>query len=233
VKLALRSELLKSLDLRRGDEVDGRARKRQQRTLPNTRTFAYVSSHVPEADGIKRSRSVEPWRVIASEPIDNYVERQRSASAMEGTGNFGKRVNSWLPPLVRNRISTNDMEAVRERLAAERDKPRVRIDPETKQMVSRRNQTAQELPDEMATMRDPSAGEHKGAEPSRARKMIKQAITKSYKERLRRYGEEWHKADNAAPRPLGNGSSIAEVAVNAMRKHAKEQQLVYKVLGEL
>ena len=236
MKLALRSELLKPLDLRRGEDIDGRARKRQPRTMPKSRAFAYVSSHVPEKDGMKRSRSVEPWRVIASEPIDNFVERQRSASAMEGTGNFGKRVNSWLPPIVRNRVSTDDMEAVRGGIAAERDKPRVRIDPETKQMVSRREQTAQELPDEMATMRDPSASEHAqrhGGEPSRARKMMKKAITKSYKERLRRYGEEWHKSDKTAPRPLGDGPSMAEVAVQAMRKHAKEQQLDYTVLGEL
>lgn len=236
MKLAMRSELLKPLDLRRGEEVDGRARKLQERTLPKTRSFAYVSSHVPKADGIKRSRSVEPWRVIASEPIDNFVERQRSASAMEGTGNFGQRVNSWLPPIVRNRISTSGMQAVREGLAAERDKPRVRIDPETKQLVSRRDETAQELPDEMATIRDASASEHaqhSGGEPSRARKMMKAAITKSYKERLRRYGEEWHKADKTAPRPLGDGPSLAEVAVQAMRKYAKEQQLEYTVLGEL
>ena len=233
VKLALRSELLKPLDLRRGEDVDGRARKRQQRTLPKSRTFAYVSSHVPEPDGVKRSRSVEPWRVIASEPIDNFVELHRSASAMEGVGDFGRRVNSWLPPIVRNRVSVENMDAVRAGVEAERSKPRVRIDPETKQMISRREQTEQELPDEMATMRDPSASEHAQAEPSKARKMLKQAITKSYKERLRRYGEEWHKADRAAPKPLGDGPSVADVAVNAMRKHAKDQQLEYTVLGEL
>lgn len=234
VKLALRSELLKPLDLRRGDNVTGRARERPQ--LPKTRTFAYVSSHVPKIDGLKRSRSVEPWRVIASEPIDNFSELQRSASAMEGKGNFGKRVNSWLPPIVRNRVSTDDMVAVRAGIAAERIKPRMRVDPETKQMISLREEAAHELPDEMATIRDKSASEyahHGSNEPSRARKMMKKAMTKSYKERLRRYGEEWHKADKVAPRPLGNGLSIAEVAVNAMRKHAKEQQLEYKVLGEL
>ena len=234
-KLALRSELLKPLDLRKGEDVDSSARKRQQQTLPKTRSYAYVSSHVPEpADAeLRRSRSVEPWRVIPSEPIDDYAERHRSASAMEGVGHYGTRVNSWLPPIVRNRVSTDSMEAVRQGLAADRAKPRVRIDPETKQIISRRDQTAQELPDEMTTMRDPSSSEYANQGPSKARKMLKAAIGKSYKERLRRYDECWAKSNKSAPKPLGNGPSVADVAVKAMRKHAHKEKLHYRVLGEI
>ena len=205
LKLALRSEMLRPLDLRREDEKLGAKqalrRQQKQRTQSVSQTFAYVSSHVPSA-GEKRSRSVEPWRVIPSAPIEGFDTR--AASAMEA----GQRTNtnSWLPPIVRSRVQGEQMDAVRASLKTERDKPRMRIDPETKQMVSRRDATAQELPDEMATMKDVSKSEHAGSDPSRARKMMKQALSKSYKERLRRYGTEWHKADNKKPRELGNGA---------------------------
>ena len=235
VKLALRSELLRPLDLRKGEGVASSARKRQQQTLPKTRNYAYVSSHAPApADAeLRRSRSVEPWRVIPSEPIDNFAERHRSASVMEGVGHYGARVNSWLPPIVRNRVSTDSMEAVREGLAKDRLQPRVRIDPETKQMISRRDQGANELPDEMATMRDPSSGDYADQRPSKTRKMLKKAINTSCKERLRRYDECWSKSNKSAPKPIGNGPSMGDVAVQAMRKHAHKEKLQYHVLGEI
>ena len=84
------------------------------------------------------------------------------------------------------------MDAVRKSIQAQRQKPGQRIDPETGVIVSRDDDAYAAIPDEMATIKDSSVNPSEG-KPSVARKLRKEAIDKSYKERLRRYGKEWHK----------------------------------------